>query len=221
MLLGSRKAFAAIAAAAALAAGIGVGAASGGPKHGAPGVLLKAAVQYIGISRAELVKDARAGQTLAQIAAAHGKSVDGLEAAMLAALRTKLDAAVSAGKLTSAQEQAKLARAEKLVERLVNSKLAAKTGKRPGAEAALLKVSANYIGVSQKALAAELKAGKSLAQVAAARGKTAAGLKEALFKPLKARLDRAVASGRITAAQAQARLDKLSARLDRLISKTR
>jgi hypothetical protein len=30
------------------------------------------------------VKDARAGQTLALIATAHGKSVDGLEAAMLA-----------------------------------------------------------------------------------------------------------------------------------------
>jgi hypothetical protein len=221
MLLGSKKAFAAIAAAAALAAGIGVGAASGGPKHGAPGVLLKAAVQYIGISRAELVKDARAGQTLAQIAALHGKSVDGLEAAMLAALKTKLDAAVSAGKLTSSQEQAKLARAETLVERLVNSKLGAKAGKRPGAKAALLRVSAKYIGVSPKALAAELKAGKSLAQVATAHGKTSAGLKDALLKPLKARLDKTVASGRITVAQAQARLDRLSARLDRLISKTR
>lgn len=219
--MGSRKAFAAIAAAAALAGGIAAGVASGGGKHGAPGVLLKAAAQYLGVSRAELVKDARAGQTLAQIATAHGKSVDGLEAAMLAALKTKLDAAVAAGKLTSAQEQAKLARAEKLVERLVNSKLGAKAGKRQGVRAGLLRVSAKYIGVSPKVLAADLKAGKSLAQVAAAHGKTAAGLKEALIEPLKAKLDRAVASGRITAAQAQARLDKLSARLDKLISGTR
>jgi hypothetical protein len=220
MLLGSRKAFAVIAAAAALAAGIGVGAAAGGPKHGAPGVLLKAAVQYIGISRAELVKDARAGQTLAQIATAHGKTADGLQAAMLAALKTKLDAAVSAGKLTAAQEQTKLARAEKRVERLVNSKLGTRAVSR-GRKAGLLRVSARYIGVSPKALAAELKAGKSLAQVAVAHGKTAAGLKDTLLKPLKARLDKAVASGRITAAQAQARLDRLSARLDKLISKTR
>jgi D-Tyr-tRNAtyr deacylase len=221
MILGSRKAFAVIAAAAALAGGIGAGAASGGAKHVVPGVLLKAAAQYLGVSRAELVRDARAGQTLAQIATAHGKSVDGLEAAMLAALKTKLDAAVSAGKLTSAQEQTKLARAEKLVERLVNSKLGAKAGQRHGLKAGLLKVSAKYIGVSPQALAADLKAGKSLAQVAAAHGKTAAGLKEALLEPLKTRLNQAVASGRITAAQAQARLDKLSARLDKLISKTR
>jgi hypothetical protein len=220
MLLGSRKAFAVIAAAAGLAAGIGVGAASGGPKHGAPGVLLRAAVQYIGISRAELVKDARAGQTLAQIATAHGKTADGLEAAMLAALKTKLDAAVSAGKLTAAREQTKLARAEKLVERLVNSKLGRRALKS-GPKAGLLRVSARYIGVSPKGLAAELKAGKSLAQVAAAHGKTSAGLKDALLKPLKARIDKAVASGRITAAQAQARLDRLSGRLDKLISKTR
>jgi UDP-N-acetylmuramate-alanine ligase len=221
MILGSRKAFAVIAAAAALASGIGAGAAAGGAKHRAPGVLLKAAVQYLGVSRAELLKDARAGQTLAQIATAHGKSVDGLEAAMLAAVKTKLDAAVSAGKLTAAREQAKLARAEKLVERLVNSKLGAKAGKRLGAKAGVLRVSAKYIGVTPKALAAELKAGKSLAQVAAAHGKTAAGLKEALLKPVKAKLDKAVASGRITAVQAQARLDKLSARLDQLINKTR
>jgi hypothetical protein len=81
---------------------VGAGGASGGAKQGAAGVLLKAAAQYLGVSRAELVKDARAGQTLAQIATAHGKSVDGLEAAMLAALKTKLDAAVSAVKLASA-----------------------------------------------------------------------------------------------------------------------
>ena len=184
-------------------------------------MLLKAAAQYLGVSRAELVQDARAGKTLAQIATAHGKSVDGLEAAMLAALKTKLDAAVSAGKLTLVQAQTKLARAEKLVERLVNSKLGAKPGRRHGTKAGLLKVSARYIGVSSQALAADLKAGKSLAQVAAAHGKTAAGLKAALPATLKARLDQAVASGRIAAAQAQARLDKLSARLDKLIGKTR
>ena len=213
MILGSKKVFATIAAAAALAAGIGVGSAGGAtPRPHA--AVLKAAVQYIGVSRAELLKDARAGQTLAQIATAHGKSVAGLEAAMLAAIKAKLEAR----NLTPAQLQARQARAEKLVNRLVNAKLA---GKQRAARASLLRVSAKYIGVNPQALRAELKTGKSLAQVATSHGKTAAGLKAAILKPIQARLTRAVATGRLTSAQAQTRLDQLSARLDKLITKTR
>ena len=212
MNLGSKRVFATIAAAAALAAGIGAGSAGAKPR--AHGAVLKAAVQYIGVSRAELLKDARAGQTLAQIATAHGKTVAGLEAAMLAAIKAKLETS----KLTPAQQQAKLARAEKLVDRLVNAKLAA--GKQRAAKAGLLRLSAKYIGVTPQALRAELKAGKSLAQVATGHGKTAAGLKAAILKPIQTRLTKAVASGRLTSAQAQTRLDRLSARLDKLITKT-
>jgi UDP-N-acetylmuramate-alanine ligase len=213
MSLGSKKVFATIAAAVALTAGVGVGSA-GGAKPRPHAAVLKAAVQYIGVSRAELLKDARAGQTLAQIATAHGKSVAGLEAAMLAAIKAKLEAR----NLTPAQLQARQARAEKLVNRLVNAKLA---GKQRAAKAGLLRVSARYIGVKPQALRAELKTGKSLGQVATSHGKTVAGLKAAILKPIQTRLDKAVASGRLTSAQAQTRLDRLSARLDKLITKTR
>jgi hypothetical protein len=218
MLLGSRKAFAAIAVAAVLVGGAGVGPATAGKGHG-QGSLLKAAAQYIGVGRAALVKDARAGKTLAQIATAHGKTVDGLKTAMLGAVKVKLDAAVAAGKATTAQEQAKLGRAAKLIDRIVNAKIG-KVTRRAG-KARLLNVAARYIGVSPRALAADLKAGKSLAQVATAHGKTAAGLKDALLKPFKAHLDKAVAAKRITGAQAQEKLAKISARLDKLISRTK
>ena len=82
-------------------------------------------------------------------------------------------------------------------------------------------MAARYIGVTPKALAVDLKAGKSLAQVATAHGKTADGLKGALVKPFKAHLDKAVAAKRITAAQAEEKLAKVSARLDKLISRTK
>ena len=219
MMLGSRKAFAAIAVAAALAGGLGAGAATGAKRH-APRVLLKAAAQYIGVSRTELVKEARSGKTLAQIATEHGKTIAGLEAAMLAAVKAKLEAAVAAGKMTAAEEQTKLARVQQLIDRLVNVRLTGRAGKHVG-KARLLKLAATYIGITPNGLAAELKAGKSLAQVATAHGKTAAGLKEALVAPFKAKLNRAVASGRITTAEAQARLDKISARLDQLINRIR
>jgi hypothetical protein len=215
MRLGSRR-LAAVLAAAALTGGIGAGVAAGAKRPHAPGVLLRAAAQYLGIDRSELAKDVRSGQTLAQIANAHGKSVSGLQAAMVAAVKMKLDAAVASGKLTSTREQQVLARVQKLVGRLVNAKIAA----RPAAKARLLGVAASYIGIAPKALLAELK-GKSLAQVAAAHGKTAAGLKAALLAPFKARLDQAVAAGRINSADAQAKLARISQRLDTLIAKTR
>ena len=137
---------------------------------------------------------------------------------MLAAVKTRLDAAVTAGKATAAQEQTKLARASKLIDRIVNAKLGKVT--RRAAKARLVKVAARYIGVTPQALATDLKAGKSLAQVATAHGKTAAGLKDALLKPFKSHLDKAVAAKRITAAQAQMRLSKISARLDKLLART-
>jgi hypothetical protein len=217
MILGSRK-IAAVVAAAALVGGIGVGAAAGAKRHG-PGALLKAAAQYVGMSRAELVKAARSGQTLAQIAVAKGKTVDGLKAAMRSALKAKLDAAVTAGKLTTAQADARLARSERLIERLVTGRISAP--KQRAGKSRLLNAAARYIGVTPRALRTELKAGRSLALVATAHGKTTAGLKSALLQSFKARLDRAVVSGRLTSAQAETRLDKISARLDRLINRTR
>jgi len=214
-MLGSRK-LVAVLAAAALAGGVGAGVAAGAKRHHAPGLMLRAAAQYLGVDRPTLAKDVRSGQTLAQIAGAQGKSVTGLEAAMVAAVKTKLDAAVSAGRITSTREQQVLARVQKVAAKLVNAKLAA----RPAAKARLLGAAAAYIGITPKALAAELK-GKSLAQVAAAHGKTAAGLKAALLARFKARLDKAVSGGRISSADAQARLDRISTRLDALIAKTR
>jgi hypothetical protein len=218
MIFGSRKAFATIAAAALLVGGASAGTAGAGKGHG-QGSLLRAAAQYIGVSRADLVREGRGGQTLAQIASAHGKTAAGLKAAMLAAVKVKLDAAVSAGKVSAQQSRARLVRAERLIERMVNGKAGA--SKQRAAKSRLLNVAARYIGLSPKALRTELKAGKSLAQVAAAHGKTAAGLKEALLKPVKARLARAVASGRITAASADAKLARLSSRLDALINRAR
>jgi len=194
MKLGSKKGIAAVLAALALAGGIGAGAALGG-KHRAHGGLLRVAAQYIGVSRGELLRDLRTGQTLAQVASGHGKTSAGLQSALLGAVKDKLDAAVAAGKLTSAQEQTRLAHAQQLIERFVNAKIAEK-GKR--ARGRLLGVAARYIGITPKALAAELEAGRSLAAAASAHGKTVEGLKTALLQPFKARLDKALAAGRIT-----------------------
>ncbi len=65
---------------------------------------LETAAGYIGITEAQLRTELESGKSLAQVAKAHGKSVDGLIDALVAAAKDKLDNAVSAGHLTKAQE---------------------------------------------------------------------------------------------------------------------
>lgn len=72
----------------------------GGPVMGS----FDTAASYLGVSEQSLLADLRSGKTLASIAKAKGKSVSGLEAAMLAPAKSKLDSAVKDGHLTKAQE---------------------------------------------------------------------------------------------------------------------
>jgi hypothetical protein len=70
---------------------------------------LEAAADYLGLTRAQLREALSDGDALADVAKEKGKSVDGLEAAMLAAAKTDLAAAVADGHLTAAQQKAILA----------------------------------------------------------------------------------------------------------------
>lgn len=79
----------------------------GGP-HGprVPGVheaMLEAAAQTLGLTANELHTALHAGQTVAELAAANGTSEQAVTDAALAAAKTELDAAVTAGTLTQAQ----------------------------------------------------------------------------------------------------------------------
>jgi len=102
---------------------VGVPPIFGGPFGGpfGPGGMFQAAATYLGLSQKALFTDLRGGKTLAQVATSiNGKSVSGLEDAMVASVQTKLDAGVKAGKLTSKQEQAILGHVRTMVDDLVN-----------------------------------------------------------------------------------------------------
>jgi hypothetical protein len=60
---------------------------------------------YLGLKPEELRTQLRSGKSLADIAKAQGKTVDGLKTAITDAVTKRLDAAVTAGKLTKEQEQ--------------------------------------------------------------------------------------------------------------------
>ena len=183
--------------------------------------LLPAAAAYLGVTPAALRADLRSGKSLAQIATAKGKSVDGLKAALVAAIKTRVDAAKASGKLNAARADRLLQRAPQLVERLVNATPRARAMRAKGARGGLLKAAATYLGVTNAQLVTDLRAGKSLAQVATAKSKSVDGLKQALLAALKQKVDAAVAAGRLDAARAQKLLERAPAHIERLVNRSR
>ncbi len=100
---------------------LGVGRGPG-PGHGHRPDLATAA-SYLGVSAAELQASLEGGKTLADVAKAEGKSVDGLVAVLAASAKSRLDDDVSSGRLTPAQRQAILADLEERIAALVNGAL--------------------------------------------------------------------------------------------------
>jgi len=84
---------------------------------------LDAAATYLGLTEAELRARVNRGNTLAEIAKAEGKSTEGLKAALRQEERAKLDAAVSAGRLSKAEEQRVLSDLERRIDELVDAQL--------------------------------------------------------------------------------------------------
>jgi hypothetical protein len=130
-----------------LVGGLGLGLAFkhgfGGPAFGAPGFGFKhgfgglgfgfapegagifaaglhVVTTYLGITQVQLRAELASGKSLAQIAQDHGKTADGLVAALVAAAKSRLDMAVTAKHLSSTQEQAILAKLQTLIQMLVN-----------------------------------------------------------------------------------------------------
>ena len=94
-----------------------------GPRlHHAPFGQLSAAADYLGLSVPQLLEQLTSGKSLADVAKAEDKSVDGLKKAMLADAKTRLDEAVDEGMLTEAQAKAKLDAIESKLDDIVNGK---------------------------------------------------------------------------------------------------
>ena len=97
-----------------------------GPHFGAPHPFfhgLDAAATYLGLTDAQLRSRLNSGKTLAEIAKAENKSVDGLKTAMQKDAKDKLDAAVKAGRLSKDDETQVLKDLNSRIDDLVNAQL--------------------------------------------------------------------------------------------------
>jgi hypothetical protein len=78
---------------------------------------------------------------------------------------------------------------------------------------------AEALKMTPRELLADLRTGKSVAEIAQSRSVPLDVVRDTLLAPFKTRLDKAVADGRLTRAQADERLVKVSARVDRLMAR--
>ncbi len=144
-----------------------------------------------------------------------------LQEAMKGAFLDQLQAAVKAGRLTQAQANA-------IEQRMQQQGFPPLGPIRPGPSSPLhfaghagpIPAAASYLGLTDRQLFDELSSGKSLAQIAAQRGKSVSGLKAAMTASIRSRLDKLVAAKVITSAQETKVLSRLSSHLDQLINHT-
>ena len=178
----------------------------------------EAIAAYLGLTQSELRTQLDAGKTLAQIATAQGKSVSGLEDVIYADAKSHLDKAVANGELTASEEQMMLADLKSHVDDIVNH-----TGPHGDLHVRVGffgPAVATYLGLSETELRTQLENGKTLAETAAAQGKSVDGLKAAILAEAKSHLDEAVAAGKLTAAQAEQMLADLKSHIDDLVNRT-
>jgi hypothetical protein len=195
----------------------------GGPGFGGPGGrpgrsgllaadVLTPAAAFLATPLATLVSDLNSGKTLAQEATAKGKTASDLVDAIVAALKTNLDNQKAAGWVTADQETAALARLKVEVTELVdNGPRIPSEGGHAGAGP--LQAASTFLGMSVPDILSALQSGKTLADLATAKGKTAADLVTALLAPEKTKLDQAVKDGKLTQAQETTILGNLTTRL--------
>ncbi|HZU07592.1 MAG TPA: hypothetical protein VFB73_16635, partial [Chloroflexota bacterium] len=87
-----------------------------------------------------------------------------------------------------------------------------------GAFRAALRATADLLGMTPAELVAQLRAGRSLADIAAEHGVDQATLVQTLTRRARERLDRQVAAGRLTPEQADALFQRLTERVERFVT---
>ena len=111
---------------------LGPGILGGRPGgHGGPGARgfgfgfgpgLDGAADYLGLTEAQLREQIRDGKSLADVAKAQNKSVDGLKAALKAKITERLDQAVKDGHLTADQRTKALANVDQMLDDVIDGK---------------------------------------------------------------------------------------------------
>jgi uncharacterized protein (DUF433 family) len=183
---------------------------------------LEVAANTIGIDKSELLKELQAGKTIAEVATAHHVDPQHVVDAIVWAATQKIEAAKTAGKI-SAERAAKLEqRLPAAVAKLVNNKHAEDATHGRAAVRKIVrggvKVAADAIGIAPKDLVKEVRAGKTIAQVATAHNVDPQHVVDALVQAAKQKIEAARTAGKITAERAAKLEEGATARIAKLVN---
>jgi N-acyl-D-aspartate/D-glutamate deacylase len=181
---------------------------------------LTEAAKAIGISEDELVDQLKDGKSIADVAKAKGKDPADVVDAIVAKMSERIDQAVKDGKVDGDEAAERRKDFADAAERIVNrSGLPERDGRHFGAPGRpALDVAAKTIGISEDELVDQLKDGKSIADVAKAKGKDPADVVDAMVAEMSTRLDQAVKDGKLTADEAKQRKDHLKDMVTRMVN---
>jgi predicted DNA-binding protein (UPF0251 family) len=140
--------------------------------------------------------------------------------ALKKALENQVDADVAAGRITKEEGEAIKARIESGEYPIFGFGGFGKRGGfgHHGSFGAKLDAAASYLGLTEAELRTQLEAGKSLADVAKAQGKSVSGLVDALLAAAKAKVADAVKNGHLTQAEADDLISGLKDRITDLVN---
>ncbi len=170
------------------------------------------ASEELGLSRSDLVDELRAGNSIAQVAESQGVDVSDIVSAIVGKVANGLNRAVENGRMTQEVADSRLGniseKVAKAMERVPNFEQQRAEGKwrGHGGVRGLLMVAAGELDMTPAELVAELRDGKTIAEVAEAQGVNVDDIVDAMVEKVGDRLDTAVENGRLTQEEADGRL---------------
>ncbi len=189
------------------------------------GAHLSTIAQALNMPVGDLQAELLAGKSVAEVAAAKGVSLDAIVNAVVAEQKQVLDQAVAAGRLTQAQADTLLANLKATLPGQLQVKYVPGLGfgkgrgfGRFGYGLPMMDTIAQALGITVAELRTELSAGKSVADVAKAKGVDLDKVINAVMEQQTKLANAAVAAGRLTQAQADAWLGNLRQNLPALFS---
>jgi uncharacterized protein (DUF433 family) len=214
----------------------------GGPLAAGMRATMQAVADSLGMTPQDVMQQLRQGQSLADVAAAHGVDQATLLQTISGAARTQLDQAVGSGALTRGQADALLNVLQQFGPQIVTrtgpaggplgfrggpgarrggpGQRQGHRGFRGGDRAAVVRPVADLLGMSPREIFEARQQGQSLAAIAAAKGVDQATLVQTITGAIKSGLDQAVAAGRLPQDRADAIYQRAQQEVPQMVART-
>jgi 2C-methyl-D-erythritol 2,4-cyclodiphosphate synthase len=156
--------------------------------------LIREVSEVLNLEASEVAAQLREGNTLAQIIEEHGSTVEAVVEDLTAEQRERLQEAVNEGRITQEEMDERLARLEERYTRVLNSERLGRLAERASHwrfaahQRSLVRGVADVLGLEVSEVAAQLREGKTLAQVIEDNGSTAEEVVDAMVEDIRARL---------------------------------